>query len=470
MYHNYINLPITPIEPVVGLFHTESKEKGREIMSDFTLPTNIKQIGSIGDGLRIYVEDYVCTFLHQYAEAGGYGERLAFLVGRHLVIDGQPILFINGAIHGKHVEEHEGFMRFTDKSRDYAENMLDEHFPMMEIVGWMQSQPSYGTYLNQHYANYHLRQFRKAYQVMFVLDPVERSNAFYALDPEALTPSERLGEVSGYFIYYEKNVNMHEYMLANKVVDYTAKNPTVIERAPLLFTEDEDAEAPYDDDRYEDDPRYKNAHHRLEPEEIIRRHQADKARRKAPVAEQRRALNMVASLCAVLFVVCFIMGVGLIRNQDRINAMEQEIRLLNTGLRNMFAQMHAETQDGFQDNLAQVFAGQDPTPPPQGEATDYSVLPTPTPEPTPPPTPEPAPPTPTPAAPTPTPSAGAEADSTPAFAHVPETYTIQYGDSLIAISIRFFNDDSMVEEIMALNGIENPNHIVAGRTIALPRR
>ena len=73
-------------------------------MHDFTLPANIKQIGSIGDGIRIYMEDYVCTFLQQYAESGGFNERLAFLVGRHMVIDGQEILFIGGAIHGKYTE------------------------------------------------------------------------------------------------------------------------------------------------------------------------------------------------------------------------------------------------------------------------------------------------------------------------------------------------------------------------------
>ena len=432
-------------------------------MSDFTLPTNIKQIGSIGDGLRIYVEDYVCTFLHQYAEAGGYGERLAFLVGRHLMIDGQPILFISGAIHGKHTEEHEGFLRFSEKSRDYAESMLDEHFPMMEIVGWMQSQPSYGTYLNQHYASYHLRQFRKAYQVMFVMDPVERSNAFYALDPDARTPSERLGEVSGYFIYYEKNTNMHEYMLANKTIDYTAASANIIEKTPLVFAraeEPEDSGHAYDDFQeeepyggYSKGPRYS-----LEPEEIIRRHQSEKARRKAPAAEQLRALKMVASLCAVLFVVTFVMGVGLVRNQDRINAMEQEIRLLNTGYRNLFAQIHA-------GELTPVFAQEDPpaqedyTTVPASDIPDYTVLPTPD------PTPPPAEPT-----PTPPPEAAAPADPAPAVAQIPETYTIQYGDSLISISMRFFDTAEMVEAIMYLNSIEDPNHIVAGRTIALPRR
>ncbi|MCL2378708.1 MAG: LysM peptidoglycan-binding domain-containing protein [Defluviitaleaceae bacterium] len=439
-------------------------------MSDFTLPTNIKQIGSIGDGLRIYVEDYVCTFLHQYAEAGGYGERLAFLVGRHLMIDGQPILFISGAIHGKHAEEFEGFLRFSEKSRDYAETMLDEHFPMMEIVGWMQSQPSYGTYLNQHYASYHLRQFRKAYQVMFVLDPIERSNTFYVPDPDARTPSERMAEASGYFIYYEKNTNMHEYMLANKSIDYTAAAPTVVEKTPLVFTgRGEEAEDGAGDshEEYDDEAGYgdysRGGRYGMEPEEVIRRHQSEKARRKAPLTEQRRALNMIASLCAVLFVVTFIMGAWIVRSQDRINEMEQQIRLLNTGYRNLFAQMHA-------GELTPVFAAEDPS---AHDTTGYVYMPdyvsVPLVEPTDPPPVAAA----TPAPATPVPEVALPPEEPPQavyFYDIPETYTIQYGDSLIGISIRFFHTADMVEAIMALNGIDDPHHIVAGRTIALPRR
>jgi len=429
-------------------------------MSDFTLPTNIKQIGSIGDGLRIYVEDYVCTFLHQYAEAGGYGERLAFLVGRHLMIDGQPILFISGAIHGNHVEEYDGFLRFSEKSRDYAEAMMDEHFPMMEIVGWMQSQPSYGTYLNQHYASYHLRQFRKAYQVMFVVDPVERSNAFYAPDPDARTPSERMVETSGYFIYYEKNTNMHEYMLANKSIDYTAAEPTIMEKTPLVFsTRDEEPEDGNSHDEHEDEMPYvdysRGSRYSMDPEEVIRRHQSEKARRKVSAAEPRRALNMVASLCAVLFVVTFVMGAWIVRSQDRISEMEQQIRLLNTGYRDLFAQMHATVPEDL-GPLAPVFGAEDQ---PFNDTAEYDL---PTPEPTDPPasTPEPTPP----------PQATPEPDTAPTAYQIPETYTIQYGDSLIGISLRFFETADMVDAIMYLNGIDDPNHIVAGRTIALPRR
>ncbi|MCL1877818.1 MAG: LysM domain-containing protein [Defluviitaleaceae bacterium] len=56
------------------------------------------------------------------------------------------------------------------------------------------------------------------------------------------------------------------------------------------------------------------------------------------------------------------------------------------------------------------------------------------------------------------------------IAPIPETYTIQPGDSLLAISLRFFGDANMVYAILELNGLEDPDMIIAGRTISLPRR
>ena len=42
---------------------------------DTTLPSNVKQMGSIEEGIRIYVEDYVYTYLYQYARSGGNKEK-----------------------------------------------------------------------------------------------------------------------------------------------------------------------------------------------------------------------------------------------------------------------------------------------------------------------------------------------------------------------------------------------------------
>lgn len=491
--------------------------------STFTLPSNIKQMGSIGTGLRIYMEDYVCTFLNQYATTGGYEERIAYLVGRQMLIDGQEFLFISGAIYGMYAEQMEGYLRFSQASADYAQDMLDEHFPGQEIVGWMQSQPSYGTYLNQNYANYHLRQFPKSHQVLFVMDPLERATAFYTINPNAITPQDRLIDNGGYFIYYEKNVNMHEYMLTNKTLDQSPHAFAPLTHVEPVMAEDEAHE---DEDHilFTSQPRSMESLESMEdeaedPEETIRRHIAKNTRKKTARAEHRRSTSsLLGGLCAVLFVVAFVMGVSLIRNQDRIDRMEGEIRQLVTAHRNLFASISnmpshelapvfAETvtenfaepvvaepvataplsQQEAQDELLQQQLLQQQLEQYQLEQyllqqqqllqqyqaerqleqqliaaasnqnhTPYDMLPT-----------------------RPGYSGEAEALHVPPIDYsqyttgiihpLPTTYTIQPGDSLLAISLRFFGTSNMVDAILAINGIEDPNHIVVGREIELPR-
>jgi nucleoid-associated protein YgaU len=183
-----------------------------------------------------------------------------------------------------------------------------------------------------------------------------------------------------------------------------------------------------------------------DPERIIKRHQAAKDKRKGEKMEQKRSTNLLGGLCAVLFVVTFVMGVGLIRSQDRIERMEGEMRQLTTAFRNHFTQ-----EPSPPGPLAPAFA--EAAQPPSTVAPDASY-----------PYTEDS-------------HADPTADASPLMGEnpalippIPETYTIQPGDSLIAISLRFFGNTDMVADILELNGIEDPDMIVAGRTIALPRR
>ena len=56
-----------------------------------------------------------------------------------------------------------------------------------------------------------------------------------------------------------------------------------------------------------------------------------------------------------------------------------------------------------------------------------------------------------------------------ALAH-PESYQVQKGDSLIAISRRFYGTDEKVIEISRLNNIKDPNQIQPGQNILLPSK
>jgi LysM repeat protein len=288
---------------------------------------------------------------------------------------------------------------------------------------------------------------------------------------------------------------MHEYMLVNKSQNYTAKPPTMVELTPLEYANSNETavhqeESPVHgyEDYYEKEEHVEGRFSmggpltggsNREPEEVIRRHTAAKNKRRGNFTEQKRAMNLLAGLCAVLFVVTFVMGVGLVRNQDRVDNLEGQLRQMAMAIRDQ--------------EITAVFAeGDVPLPEPPGvmevnapaafepdeNATagiteiiyEQVLAPAPTPEPVQAPSPVFTP------APIQTPQTADTNVLSPAaeqaalVAPIPETYTIQPGDSLLAISLYFFGDANMVNEILAMNGLDNPDHIIAGRTIALPPR
>jgi N-acetylmuramoyl-L-alanine amidase len=97
---------------------------------------------------------------------------------------------------------------------------------------------------------------------------------------------------------------------------------------------------------------------------------------------------------------------------------------------------------------------------------DAAFLPTPTPGPTPRPVASPASPEPTErptAEPTPEPTAAATAEPTPG--PTPLEYTVQRGDSIGRIALRF---GVTPESIIALNELSNPNRIFPGQVLLIP--
>lgn len=106
-------------------------------------------------------------------------------------------------------------------------------------------------------------------------------------------------------------------------------------------------------------------------------------------------------------------------------------------------------------------SGNGQAPPESAQTPDQQATPEPqpTPEPTPQPTPEPTPqPTPEPT-PQPTPDQAAELTS----------YIVQRGDTLIGICIRKYGSDARVREICSLNNIDDPDDIKEGEKIFLPQ-
>ena len=444
-------------------------------MRDFELPGNIRQIGNIAEGLKIYVEDYVCTYLKQYADAGGHCERLAFLIGKEMVIDGARYVFISGAVQGRYSTLDDGSEAFTEKSYAYCEEQLQTYFAGLEIVGWMQSQPGYGTAINPAYADYHMAHFVRPHQVLFVLDPEERANTFYAWEDHLAG----IAEVMGYYIYYDKNPGMQAYMTDNRLAApraYESLTPTKTSGGKNRHggtTKKGKPKPPVSLD--EEEPDWE----REEPAEVSMRAASRGS------GDYRKVVNMLVSLSAVLFVICFIMGAGLVQSDGRISRLEKDLSSLNSTYAYLVSQVrNASTQS--------VFAGQEPSgnhdaegqaEPAQPTETAGQDTPTetpvqtasPTPEPTQAPTAEPTQaPTRTPApttAPTETPLPTEEASRPDPAVIVPEyeTYTVQNGDSLGRICNQYYGNTDRIDEVMALNGLTDPNRIFSGNILKLPK-
>lgn len=449
----------------------------------FQLPTNIRQIGTAGDGLKIYVEDYVCSYLRQYAESGGHTEKVAFLVGKYMVIDGEPYVFVSGAIQGKFSEYKDNMESFTDQSFDYAADQLDKYFPGCEVLGWMQSQPGYGIYLNPSYADYHMANFTRPYQLLFVMDPVEKLNMFYSWNGDMTG----INEASGYFIYYDQNKGMQEYMNDNRISRVkTAKAKSAEDIVPIikkeeptpitrlrLFEEGKDkkpvtaTKTPISTSKTIGEGRGGRFMGGLKTTT------APEKKEGRSVDDMRRQSNLLIGLCAVLFVISFIMGAGLLQSDGRIAALESALITMDNNnliIADQIRQMSALPV--FAQAGPNQYADHGTMQPQQNQPTQESPQNQPPPQQEP-PQQQPIPPQQPPAEPPePEDNNAFEPDLNEVvatWANVPETYTIQPGDSLLQISRIFFGDGSMVDRIMEVNNIQDPNLITIGQVIILPR-
>lgn len=384
------------------------------------LPKNIKQMGNIDDDLKIYMEDYVFTYLQQYSKHSNGEERIAVLIGDSYTIDGNSVLFINGAVKGEHTIIEDGMVKLTKKSFDYINEQIDKYFKNSNIIGWFYSQPGFSDYINDGYINYHRENFSKENQVFFLSDPLENIGGFYRLY------NNDFKAINGFIIYYEKNEAMSEYMLNNK----TTNNRI-------------------DEDNF-----------KAKDERLI-----NMSRRKTSINknihslnEYKKMSNIFGSLSAVLFLICFIMGAGLIQSDDKIAELEKRLVKLDDSYRYILSQIK-------DDNVQSVFAQNNSkySEPSSEQTSSLSTADTHTTQQT-----------------TVLTTEVSTISTTQIIDKTSETtsknksqqnlkkYEVKEGDSLELISKKFYGDRSKIEEIMSINGLDNPNTIYVGKTLLLP--
>lgn len=157
---------------------------------------NIRQIGKISGRTKIYVEDSTMGFLQSRMRKDE--PPVMALLGNEVAEEETTSLFVTGAVLASKIEVHAGKLEFA---ADAFTDIYDEaaaYFAKSTILGWFL--PAYD--MIAAYAD----KLGETSRLFLAEDPTEQEELFY------LREQKRMTKMEGYYIYYQNNVQMKEYM------------------------------------------------------------------------------------------------------------------------------------------------------------------------------------------------------------------------------------------------------------------
>ncbi len=188
-------------------------------------PKNMKQIGEPKEYKKIFIEDFVYTFLQQYSVEEAEKIRLAILFGSSERAGGKRHLYVKSALPVEGVTEKQGKYYFTEQVWGDVYRDCEKYFPGQEILGWFLSRPGFAPEKNSVMEETHRTYFSGADKLLFLMEPLEKENAFFGFD------GNRFARQSGYCIYYEKNEPMQEFIMdknEKQKRNLTSEKPDVV--------------------------------------------------------------------------------------------------------------------------------------------------------------------------------------------------------------------------------------------------
>ena len=412
------------------VYKEKAKEEGPELRLD--LPKNVQQIGEPEENRKIYIEDYVITYLKRFAKEEALSSRMAVLLGDSERMGGIPYLFIKSAVALKDLEYSEGGIPFTDEVWAEVYSTIKEYFPAQDILGWFLSVPGYPMELDPGLLKIHVNYFGGVDKVLMVEEPTDGDEDFFAYEQGKLTRQR------GYYIFYEQNEAMQRFMIDTG-----------------------DGESIDEKEQFED--------------RAIKSFRAI-VQEKKELSGQKRVMTFLYTASTFLVMVVLVIGITLINNYEKMEGLEMALSDISRTLESQDAPAAAEAVDSAetaaQQNGEASGAAAEAAAPEEagtggaqsgeeqsGEAAGAQAVPEETED-------EAA-------------AEGTEEDAADqaseeavqeeaaqeasAESVVPETYVVQAGDTLLGISRKIYGRDDQIDAICSLNGIDDSDHILVGR-------
>lgn len=415
-----------------GNIVTENRRTNEKAEDTATFPRNFRQIGTPEGEKHIFIEDYVYTYLHP-AFLGMNERRVCILVGRTETHGKNTNMYVNGAFELPEIAYCGTAPVFQEKIRTEICSLIKRYFDGSTLLGWFYDEKGTAPCLTPELERIMKNFFGGNNRLLLLSDSLEKEETLYIYEDGAVHKKE------GYYIYYERNQAMQEYMIVSR----------------------------------------KDTSQEVKPEEV--RDEALKNYRELVLNRPKKNFQLPAFHSLVygsgllVVIAIIVVGISMFNNYEKMKKLETAVSVMEqkndssgtdpaldteTQTKLVIEDLAGQVEPTEKENaenlqVADNTAAQDNTAAPDNMAAPDNTA---TPDNT--------------AAPDNTSDQAASASTQPqSEAEIilqQGYYIVQPGDSMISISKKIYQDASHVADLCAANGIENVDNIKVGEKLILP--
>lgn len=391
-----------------GNIVTENRRTNEKAEDTATFPRNFRQIGTPEGEKHIFIEDYVYTYLHP-AFLGMNERRVCILVGRTETHGKNTNIYVNGAFELPEIAYCGTAPVFQEKIRTEICSLIKRYFDGSTLLGWFYDEKGTAPCLTPELERILKNFFGGNNRLLLLSDSLEKEETLYIYEDGAVHKKE------GYYIYYERNQAMQEYMIVSR----------------------------------------KDTPQEVKPEEV--RDEALKNYRELVLNRPKKNFQLPAFHSLVygsgllVVIAIIVVGISMFNNYEKMKKLETAVSVMEqkNDSSGTDPALDTETQTKL---VIEDLAGQvEPTEKENAENLQVADNT---------------------AAPDNTSDQAASASTQPqSEAEIilqQGYYIVQPGDSMISISKKIYQDASHVADLCAANGIENVDNIKVGEKLILP--
>ena len=293
------------------------------------IPKNVRQIGNVSDSPKIYVEDYVDTFLLQMCDKAKEQSVGAFLIGDVEKTEGEDYVYIYGAVQMQELKQSGNEYIIDEQTWKRAYEDCKQYFEDGEMLGWFVTGPGIKLGTDKAMIKLHKKSFPKQNTVFIIKESVEKEEVYFVHKLNDLI------ELGGHYTYYEKNPCMQNYMISVRRKNGVSPSENVEDRAAKDFRN------------------------------MVRSRE---------MKMQRKNNRFVYAVSSILVLIVVIMGITTLNNFDKMKSVQDTLKYLADNSKQETSKQIVETNaaldEGQAEEQMEVPKEETPTEPTQSSATN----------------------------------------------------------------------------------------------------